>query len=98
MKRFVSRALLLSGLLLTLLPASPKVALSAPPLQSRNCVLACHPIRRVCSLFDRARVPSGFVRVNRLLVGYKRVKSESPCENMVCISRSTVCSPWTMRP
>ena len=88
--------LLIGVALATLGPAGR--ALGATPAQTRSCVMACNPVTRACSLFERARVPSGYVRVSRLLYGYKRVKSNSSCENVICVSRSTTCTPWSPRP
>lgn len=73
-------------------------AQAAPASQVRSCVLACQPSQRVCSLFENTRIPSGYLRVSRMPYGYKRVKSDSMCENVVCLSRSVVCRPWAAQP
>jgi len=83
-------AILLIGLLLAL-PIRPAAA--GASCATGDCVLACDPRLRQCSMYSLSEVTKRLVIVEFMPYGYKRVYSNSPCERRVCTHRNASCNP-----
>ena len=66
---------------------------AADTCSTTSCVLACNARLKVCSRFPNGQVPSGYVRVNFMPNGYRRVR-QTKCDLMVCPSYVKDCRRW----
>ena len=90
--RRLLKVLPVAVILISLLPAMSIRPVSAGALcASGDCVLACNPRLRQCSMYSLREVTDRLVVVKYMPYGYKRVYSNSLCERRVCSRNNSSC-------